>query len=167
MRFAYADPPYIGQARKLYGYPETDHAELVREIERYDGWALSMSAAMYSLKEIIALAPEDARLAAWVKPFSSYKPGIDPAYTWEPVLYKTVRKASKNTPTVKDHLICNITLKKGLCGAKPREFCFWLFDLLGMQPGDELVDIFPGTGIVGLCWSEMQKEPARQLELAN
>ena len=126
-----------------------------------------MSAAMYSLKEIIAIAPADARLAAWVKPWSAFKPGVDPAYTWEPVLFKTARKASKHTPTVKDHLICNITLKKGLCGAKPRDFCFWVFDLLGMKPGDELVDVFPGTGIVGRCWEEMKKEPARQLELAN
>jgi hypothetical protein len=31
-------------------------------------------------------------------------------------------------------------------GAKPAAFCYWMFDLLGLLPGDDLVDLFPGTG---------------------
>lgn len=31
MIFAYADPPYPGQAKKHYGREEVDHAELERE----------------------------------------------------------------------------------------------------------------------------------------
>ena len=37
-------------------------------------------------------------------------------------------------------------------GAKPAVFIRWVFDLLGALPGDELVDIFPGSGGVGRAW---------------
>lgn len=42
-----------------------------------------------------------------------------------------------------------ITLKKGLTGAKPEKFCDWVLDLLNAQVGDEIVDLFPGTGVMG------------------
>jgi len=68
MKIAYADPPYIGQAKKHYGHDpncaEVDHHKLISELQEYDAWALSMSAAMYSLKEIISIAPDNSRLAA-------------------------------------------------------------------------------------------------------
>lgn len=38
-------------------------------------------------------------------------------------------------------------------GAKPAAFCWWLFDLLGALPGDELDDLFPGSGGVSRAWS--------------
>jgi len=156
MKIAYADPPYIGQAKKHYSHDpkcaEVDHAKLINSLDEYDAWALSMSAAMYSVKEILSIAPDNARLAAWVKPFASFKRGVDPAYTWEPILYKTKRKWSREQYTVKDHIIESITMKKGLAGAKPEKFCFWLFDLLGASPDDDFFDLFPGTGIVSNCW---------------
>lgn len=37
-------------------------------------------------------------------------------------------------------------------GAKPAAFCRWLFDLLGAQAGDQLVDLFPGSGGVSRAW---------------
>jgi hypothetical protein len=49
---------------------------------------------------------------------------------------------------VKDHHIENITLRKGLVGAKPEKFCWWVLNLLGFQPGDTLDDLFPGTGVM-------------------
>ncbi|MGH8572084.1 MAG: hypothetical protein ACREX8_05855 [Gammaproteobacteria bacterium] len=33
--------------------------------------------------------------------------------------------------------------------------CAWLFDLMGMVPGDHLVDLYPGSGIVGRAWAEL------------
>jgi hypothetical protein len=42
-----------------------------------------------------------------------------------------------------------ITLKKGLTGAKSEKFCDWVLDLLNVQAGDEVVDLFPGTGVMG------------------
>lgn len=37
-------------------------------------------------------------------------------------------------------------------GAKPAEFCRWIFELLAAQPGDEFVDVFPGSGGVARAW---------------
>lgn len=34
MKFAYADPPYIGQAKKLYACAEIDYAELADVLKR-------------------------------------------------------------------------------------------------------------------------------------
>jgi len=160
LKIAYADPPYVNQAKKHYRNDpkcaEIDQVALLNQLENeYDGWALSMSATMESFKTIIPGAPSGARMAAWVKPFCSFKKGVNPAYTWEPVLFKPARK--KLGETVRDHLACNIALQKGLVGAKPRAFCFWLFDLLGMQQNDQFIDLFPGTGIVTLCWEEWRQ----------
>lgn len=145
-RLAYADPPYIGQARKHYAREEVDHVELLDRLKEYDGWALSASSP--SLKQILAIAPP-CRVGAWVKPFASFKPGVNPGYCWEPVLFVSARKRDRSEPTVRDFHSANITLKKGLSGAKPPSFCAWILDLIGWQPGDVLDDLFPGTGIMG------------------
>ena len=42
-----------------------------------------------------------------------------------------------------------ITLRKGLTGAKPPRFCDWVLDLLGYVPSDTVIDLFPGTGVMG------------------
>lgn len=93
MRFAYADPPYIGQAKKHYSHDpqcaEVDHAQLIAQLETYDGWALSLSTP--SLQEILALCPKDVRIAAWVKPFCAFKVNVNPAYAWEPVIWKSAQ----------------------------------------------------------------------------
>jgi hypothetical protein len=152
MRFAYADPPYIGQARKHYHNEEVDHTLLVtRLVADYpDGWALSLSSP--SLRQILDLCPLDVRIGAWVKPFASFKRGVNPAYAWEPVIWRGGRKRDRTEPTARDWVSANITLKKGLAGAKPPAFCRWVFDLLGARSGDEMDDLFPGTGIVGVEW---------------
>jgi hypothetical protein len=152
MIFAYADPPYIGQARKHYSHDpscaEVDHGDLVhRLVNDYpDGWALSCSTP--SLKTILPLCPDDVRVMAWVKPFCAFKANVNPAYAWEPVIVRGGRKRTREQETVRDWLAESITLRKGLCGAKPPEFCHWLFDVLNVQEGDRLDDLFPGTGIV-------------------
>lgn len=158
MRIAYADPPYIGQARKHYGTEEVDHEALLRQLvnEFPDGWALSASSP--SLGFLLSLCPDDVRVAAWVKPFAIFKPGVNPAYAWEPVLFCGGRKRPRTEPTVRDWVSANITLKKGLVGVKPPDFCRWLFDLLGMQSGDQFVDLFPGSGAVTCAWKEWQEE---------
>lgn len=168
MRFAYADPPYLGVAKKLYGHLHPDasdydtleaHADLLGQLaEGFDGWAYSLSTP--SLRAILPLAPEGVRVAAWVKPFASFKKGVNPAYCWEPVIFVSARSASERTlpekgcgrSTTRDYLAESITLKRGLTGAKPDAFCRWMFDLIGAQPGDEFVDMFPGSGAVGQAW---------------
>lgn len=84
-----------------------------------------------------------------VKPFASFKPGVNPAYCWEPVIFRGGRRRTDQTEvTVRDYLACPITLKRGLTGAKPEAFCLWIMDLLGYRGGDALIDLFPGTGVM-------------------
>lgn len=153
MRFAFCDPPYIGQARKHYRCPEVDHGALILRLEADypDGWVLCLSSP--TLREILNLCPGDVRVGAWVKPFASFKPGVNPAYAWEPVIYRGGRKRARTEPTVRDWLSEPITLKKGLSGAKPPKFCDWVTDLLGSRKGDEWDDLFPGTGIFTRRWN--------------
>lgn len=154
MRIAYADPPYVGLAKKLYRSEEVDHVALVAQLREYDGWALSASSP--SLRYLLPLCPENVRVAAWVKPFCAFKPNVNPGYTWEPVLFVPARSGRRDIPTVRDHVSANIALKKGLTGAKPTAFCYWVFNLLGMEQGDDFDDLFPGTGIVSQCWENWQ-----------
>lgn len=160
MRFAYADPPYLGQGRKHYAAhhddasdadsPEWHRALINRLVDEFpDGWALSCSTP--SLGTLLAMCPDDVRVGAWVKPFASFKPGVNPAYAWEPVIFRGGRKRDRTEPTVRDWVSANITLQKGLPGAKPSEFCMWVLDLLGFRHDtDEMIDLFPGTGVMGV-----------------
>ena len=158
MRFAYADPPYIGQAERHYkehkDYAgEVDHKELIdRLVSEYpDGWALSLSST--TLKEILALCPDDVRVMSWVKPFHAWK-NIRPSYAWEPVIVSGGRKANFKTQDTRvlgyqDWVSVPISMETGLAGVKPERFCIWLFEVLNVEPGDTLDDLFPGSGIVG------------------
>jgi len=162
LKIAYADPPYVGQAKKHYSNEESyagevNHADLIGILngDFPDGWALSCSTP--SLKYLLSLCPDDIRIGAWVKPFAIFKPNVNPAYAWEPVIFRGGRThRDRKEPTVRDWVSCNITLKKGLVGVKPEGFCNWLFDLMGLQDGDELVDLFPGSGAVTQAyWQRM------------
>ena len=183
MRFAYADPPYLGCCR-LYGHhheapygcwddPET-HRQLIAWLttEFPDGWALSASSP--SLATILPMVPQDHRVGAWCKTFSAFKKGVRPAYAWEPVIFWRGRNPNAGHPhappekngkqnTPKDFyeswdhasgILAPITLKKGLTGAKPEAVCRWVLYLLNVQPGDEVVDVFPGTGVMGRVAAE-------------
>lgn len=153
MRFAYADPPYVGQSRKHYGGSEVNHRLLIAHLcdEFPDGWALSCSSP--SLRQLLPMCPKDVRVGPWVKPFAVFKPNVNPAYDWEPVIFRGGRKrANRKEATVRDWVSANITLRRGLTGAKPSTFCFWVFEFLNARPHDELVEIFPGTGAVTDAW---------------
>lgn len=154
MIFAYADPPYPGFARRLYHCEEVDHVSLIHDLsENYDGWALSRAAK--SLREILPMCPSYARTCAWVKPIgvSGRTHGLH--NTWEAVIVAPGRAL---TPGKRDWLAAQPARGNGdIMGRKPEAFCCWLFDLLGMLPGDLLIDVFPGTGIVGRCWSEISR----------
>lgn len=155
-RLAYADPPYPGQARSRYNGTEVDHAELIARLDsEFDGWALSTSAS--ALLDVWKLAPH-ARCAAWVK--TNARNGWSRVrWSWEPVLFVTDRRGVKpgERSEVWDSLVsppdCNIQHgwkevpgKGG--GAKPYSFVRWLLGLLDFQDGDELVDLYPGSGAV-------------------
>lgn len=158
MKIAFADPPYLNQGAKHYGkhHPEAAvwdhidaHRQLIQKIEtEYDGYILCASAP--SLTVLLPLFSVPPRIAAWVKPFAAFKRNVRIAYTWEPVLFMEARRSSKDGAYPnRDHLSEPITMKKGLTGAKPERFCRWALDLVGWKPGDEVDDIFPGTGVMG------------------
>ena len=70
-----------------------------------------------------------------------------PTGGWEPVILRGGRRQrSRSEPTVRDFVATPITLRRGLTGAKPPQFCAWVLDLLGYRPGDTVDDLFPGTG---------------------
>lgn len=173
MRFAYADPPYLGLCHlydhshgddgRCWDEPET-HARLIRRLadEFPDGWALSLHTP--SAEEMLhicrsVLGANQVRLAAWVKPFASFKPGVNPAYAWELVIFRGGRKRGRDERTVRDWVDCNITLRRGFTGAKPEGFCIWLLDLLGVRPEDEIVDLFTGSGAVRRAWDAYRGRP--------
>lgn len=161
MKLGYADPPYIGQSKKHYGdHPdyagEVDHYDLIKRLDgEYDGWVLHLSSP--SLPEVIRCADRaevfDYRIMSWVKPFAAFKPNVPVAYAWEPVLVKSARKpVVSGRMTMRDWLAENITMQRGLSGAKPEMVCRWLFEVVGADPHDTLDDIYPGSGAVTDAW---------------
>lgn len=164
MRFAYADPPYLGQSRKHYSdHPEhgvydtvEGHRALVDSLAEYDGWALSLSAP--SLRTILPMCPEDARVCPWVKPFAAFKKNVTQAYAWEPVIVRPVRRRPVELPTVRDWVSAPITMRRGFPGAKPESVCRWLFEFAGLTAEDEFVDLFPGSGAVTEAWERWQSQ---------
>lgn len=181
LRFAYADPPYLGQCAR-YGHDhrpiprmvpscwndvDTHHALIVRLQEEFpDGWALSLTSP--SLRELLPLVPNDARVAAWGKPYAAFKPGVRPAYSWEPLIFVGGRNPSRgfrhavrpDAPvgtlfTPSDFLYVRSRQESGLAGSKPEAFCRWVLDLLGFEEGDKLVDLFPGTRVMSAVSRQM------------
>lgn len=162
--FRYADPPYPGLARKYYRHEATFAGEvqsrrLIAELEASRaageclGWALSTSAR--SLREILPLCPAGARVCAWVKPIGACSRTYGLHNTWEPLIVVPGRSLR---PGKRDWLRAAPARGAGrLPGRKPIAFCAWLFDLLGMIPGDTLVDMFPGTGVVARAWAELSR----------
>ena len=149
-------------ARYYSGEPEfageVDHVSLLQELQdgRFDGWALSTSAR--ALRGLLPLCPEGARVCVWVKPHgvSPLTYGIHNA--WEAVI---VVPGRQRRPGKRDWLSTHAARGGGtLPGRKPAAFCVWLFDLLGMLPGDALDDMFPGSGIVGRCWASICRSAA-------
>lgn len=154
MKFAYADPPYLG-CGALYAKhhpealawddPETHRMLIGRLTENYpDGWAMSCHTP--SLRTLLPMCPEDVRVMSWVKPFAIFKPNVGVAYAWEPVIVRGGRRRTREQDTVRDWLAENITLRKGLTGAKPVAFMLWILDVLNIESGDTVDDLFPGTG---------------------
>ena len=176
LRLAYADPPYPGTAKRYYAeHPdyagEVDHGALARQLvgDYPDGWALSTSARALPevLEHVRAAGATDAWVASWVRgarPTRSKRP----LNAWEPVIISGGRQetpigagATRRLDTLVYIARARLTDPNRVTGAKPAEFLWWLFDLLGAQPGDELDDIFPGSGGVSRAWRILQSGAPR------
>lgn len=160
MKFAFADPPYVGQAKRHYGtHPdyagEVDHAELISRLVTYGGWALSLS--VKSLPVILPMCPDGVITGAWFKPIAPPL-GDHRRYNWEPVIVSPVRRyepgyaplACIESPpmfTFRDKPASHVI------GEKPEAFCHWVFALAGLTGDDEIDDLFPGSGAVTRAWA--------------
>lgn len=171
MRAAIADPPYPGQSKRLYGEHEAyagevDHRELVtRLMDEYDAWALHTSAS--ALHAILPLcpAPEPSRknvgrylngtgtrILIWAKSQTVWRP-VDVQFGWEPILIYGARPRPRERGFLRDWIVCNPQSDGNtFTGAKPRAVSEYVFEALGLEPDDELHDLFPGSGAVGEAW---------------
>jgi hypothetical protein len=171
VRFAYADPPYLGCGKKFYGHlhpeaadydrVETHKALVDRLVQEFpDGWAMSLHSP--SLRTILPFCPDKARVMAWVKPFAFMKPSVRVTYSWEPLIVCGGRRGRDAVPT-RDACWgnpCGVSARERVGDnpgeGKPETFCFWMFGVLGMQRGDDFADLFPGSGRVMRAWHAYQ-----------
>lgn len=166
LRIAYADPPYPGKAGIYREHPdfdgEVDHAELVARLEADypDGFALSTSAR--ALPDVLRLFSIEVRIAAWVRGERPTR-AHGPLNAWEPVIYRPARSTLEASPgsarrldALVHHARPRMTDPGRVVGAKPAAFIWWLFTLLGLDPIDELIDLYPGSGGVSRAFERYQ-----------
>lgn len=160
LRFAYADPPYPGLARRYYNHREVNHRALIARLmkEFPHGWALSTSAR--ALPRVLRLCPDEVRVAAWIR---GSRPSVSmrARNAWEPVIvYRGRPRRLRVAEDLDDALLYrgrHRSHPRALVGMKPAAFAEWIFKMLGAARGDELVDIFPGSGAVTRAWKLYQR----------
>jgi len=161
LRFAYADPPYPGTAARYYkdqpSYAgEVDHHTLIAGLSarlasgELAGFALSTSEK--ALHWILPLMPPGTRTCPWVKAIGVTAATYGPHNTWEPLLVAGGRR--RQGVRQRDWLCAHPARGGDLPGRKSLRFCAFLFAQLGLEPGDTLEDMFPGSGIVGRAWAD-------------
>lgn len=175
--------PYEGEVE------EVDIVDLIVQLEEDfpDGWALSTSVP--SLLEVLAQCPEPdlskkrtwngragiklgtgVRVCAWFRTGFPFPPSRV-MWSWEPVIVRTPHWRQRHKHDfVPDALYATQPrgfLGNQITGQKPVAFCYWIFDLLGLGPDDELVDLFPGSGAVGHAWEAWKRQPSLLTEAAS
>lgn len=166
-RMAYADPPYPNLQKQRYpacawgGNGNVDHKHLIQvQLAAYDGWALSTS--VKALRDVWALCPPGALMCPWVKPIGVPARSFGLHNSWEPLIVlpgRRLRPGKRDFLSAQPARHGRLRVEDGgdLVGRKPLAFCAWVFELLGMLPGDTFDDIFPGTGIVRTSWEEVSR----------
>jgi len=190
MKLCIADPPYLGRAVRWYGaggcgdgygkgqadnHPNAAkwdnpqaHIELVNDLQtNYDGWAVALS--VHSLSTYLSVIDTNSRngirVCVWYKPSASPS-GSRVGNHWEPVIIKVPLDRKGRTPELadtRDVLIANPN-RKGFIGSKPIEWTHWVLDLMGFQLGDEVTDLFSGSGSVGQAIALYKQQPTLQFK---
>jgi hypothetical protein len=180
VKFAYVDQPYLRKC-SAYGHDHPDgsrpfdgrcwddietHRLLIDWlcVEFPDGWAMSLSTP--TLRDILPLCPAKTRVMAWCKSWVSYKPGVNPAYAWEPVPMVGGRKHGRHHSTVSDFFLAPSTFGRNFEGAKPEALIWWVLACLNVQRDDEFVDLFTGSGAGGRAWERWRAQSPLGLETA-
>lgn len=175
MRFAYADPPYLGRAEyyrahhpdaMIWNNPET-HRRLIQRLqaEYLDGWVLSLSEK--SLPVILPMCPNGVRVCAWITDRHRFAGKVIPVRKhFEPVILWGGRQGPNRTADFiitkqekhqgERYKMDKSDIRKGkiFVGRKPKAFALWVLDLLGWRHGDEIDDLFPGSCAISQAWSE-------------
>lgn len=162
LRLAFADPPYVGLSRRYYrDHPdyagEVDHQELLQRLSTYDGWALAASSDSIPLiGSIVHELCLDARMAVWVRGQRHVR-SCWPGDAYEVVWFRPSRLLPLEEPGSNVHAwVARARLgdPHRVIGAKPWPYLGWVFrELLQARPGDQLDDVFPGSGGVTAAWS--------------
>lgn len=179
MRFAYADPPYLGKAEyykahhddaMLWDDPATHQNLIDRLVDEYpDGWVMSLHES--SLRVILPMCPQHARVGAWIAERPRFGGALSVQRHFEPVIWMGGRTWKDTGSRTADYCITKqqplppgepryrltrekIRLGEIFVGRKPRAFAIWVFDLLGAGKGDILDDLFPGSGAIRAAWAE-------------
>ncbi len=172
IRVAYLDPPYPKLASYYRDHPdyagEVDHDELVRRATREfpDGWALSTSKRalpfVLRLPAMLELDPDDLLVSVWVKG-SRACVSKRARSAYEPVVFWRGRERRLEIDEVLDDVLTwggrQPSHPGALVGMKSAAFCEWVFRQLGLMRGDELADLFPGSGAVSRAWRIYSGEP--------
>lgn len=172
-KFAIADPPYYGRARRWYGvggcgvgygkgqadqHPEAHiwdkpqaHLNMLKDLrENYDGFAIATSVMGLNvyLKEIDLKQGSGYRICIWHKPISSPS-GSRIRNVYEPVIIyiPADRRGYAEHKRMDDLKTINIK-PNGFIGSKPQEWVEWVIDLMGATRADQIDDLFHGSGAV-------------------
>lgn len=184
MRFAYADPPYLGRGEYYRAHhpdamawndPATHQALIERlQAEYPDGWAMSLSER--SLRTILPMCPPEARTAAWISESPRYAGNfVAVRKHFEPLIFMGGRSHADTGNRAADYILTKperlpagtpryimhkgeLRSGKTFVGRKPRAFCRWIIQLLGARAGDRFDDLFPGTGAFTNAWREWQAD---------
>ena len=173
MKFAIADPPYLGSAHRWYGvngrakgrglgradeHPEAylwdqeeKHIELAKKLlNEFDGFAIALTS--HSLSTYLSIIQtgrtNGIKVMSWIKP-ASLPGGNRITQSWEPVIVKVPkeRKGRGTGKQMNDYLIKPSPRNK-FAGSKPIEWTHWVLDAMGVRFDDEIVDLFNGSGLV-------------------
>lgn len=152
----YADPPYIGRARRCYGVAEVDHRALVRGLDAtFETWALSCAAD--SLQLVLSFCPTEAlRVHPWIRGERRGR-SYGARSSWEALIVCRARpRLVLPQESMPDSLVASSRPQRShpdaLIGMKPAAFSRWLFDMMGAAAGDTFCDLFAGSGAVARAW---------------
>jgi hypothetical protein len=124
LRLEYADPPYPGNSDLYRGQPDN-----AGEVDHEE-----------------LLSRLQGGRTRWLACATGGNPSCSPADDSSP--------APPRRPSTRSDIAARrrSTRPDAVIGAKPPDFCCWLFGLLGALPGDSLDDVYPGSGIVTWAW---------------